>query len=179
MIFNFLVLSDEVDNFRREIIIDSESTFHDLYKVLVKSLDYNEEEISSFFMCGDDWRRKQEITLVEMDTDSDIDIYVMDETPLIDFIEEEGQKMVFVFDYLNDRALYIKLSEIVTGKSLKKAQCAVSVGEAPPQYMDVDDVPLINTVSDMDETFFGDEGYNLDELDESGFESLDNLESLQ
>jgi len=32
---------------------------------------------------------------------------------------------MFVFDYMNDRALYIELSEIITGKTLKNpyVQC--------------------------------------------------------
>lgn len=180
MIYNFLILSDEVDNFRREIRIDADGTFYDLFKVLTKSVDYNNEEMASFFMCSDDWRKKQEITLVEMDTDSDVDVFVMDETPLMDFIEDEGQKVMFVFDYVNDRALYIKLFEITTGKSLKKAQCTVSIGDAPQQYMDIADSVVINTVSDMDETFYGDETYNLDELDESGFDGLDSsIEELE
>lgn len=178
MIYNFLILSDEVENFRREIRIDSESTFYDLFKALVNSINYNEEEMSSFFMCSDEWRRKEEITLVEMDTDYDVDIYVMDETPLMDFIEDEGQKLIFVFDYVNDRALYIKLSEIIIGKTLKKAQCTVSLGDAPSQYMDIDEVSPVVTVSDMDETFYGDESFNLDELDQDGFEDLDSIEDF-
>ncbi len=32
MVFRFLILSDEVDDFKREIKIDSEATFQDLYK---------------------------------------------------------------------------------------------------------------------------------------------------
>lgn len=102
----------------------------------------------------------------------------MDETPLIDFLEDEGQKMIFMFDYVNDRALYIKLTEIIIGKTLKKAQCTVSLGDAPSQYMDIDEVSPVVTVSDMDETFYGDESFNLDELDQDGFEDLDSIEDF-
>lgn len=179
MIYKFLILSDEVDDFRREIKIDADSTFYDLFKAITDSTGYSDKEMSSFFMCNDEWRKKQEITLFEMDSDSDVDIYVMDETPLIDFLEEEKQKLMLVFDYINDRAFYIKLAEIITGKSLKKAQCTLSTGEAPSQFIDIDDVAPVAVASDMDETFYGDEGFNLDELDESGFEGLDEMNDVE
>ena len=35
MVFRFLILSDEVDDFKREIKIDSEATFLDLYLSLI------------------------------------------------------------------------------------------------------------------------------------------------
>ena len=38
MIYKFRLLSDEVDNFRRDIEIDSEATFLELEKVLSKLL---------------------------------------------------------------------------------------------------------------------------------------------
>lgn len=178
MIFNFLILSDEVDDFRREIKIDSDSTFYDLYKALIDSIGFNDKEMSSFFMCNNEWSKKQEITLVEMDSDSDVDIYVMKETPLIDFIEEEMQKLMFVFDYVNDRALFIKLTEIITGKSLNKPQCTVSIGNPPEQYLEIEEIITTMSNSDMDATFFGDESYNIDELDEDGFDGLEGLDNL-
>ncbi len=178
MIYKFLILSDEVENFRREINIDADSTFYELYRAIIDSTNYDDKEMSSFFLCNDEWRKKQEITLVEMDTDSDVDIYVMDETPLMDFIEEEKQKLMFVFDYVNDRALYIKLAEIITGKSIKKPEVIVSEGEAPKQFIDIDEAAPVTTTSELDATFYGDEGFNLDELDESGFEGLDDLEEI-
>ena len=176
MIYNFLILSDEVDNFRREINIDADGTFYDLFKAITSSTGYNDKEMASFFLCDDEWRKKQEITLVEMDTDSDVDIFVMDETPLLDFLEEEKQKLMFVFDYVNDRSLFIKLAEIITGKSLKKPQVVLSEGEAPSQFIDLDETSTTVASSDLDATFYGDEDFNIDELDESGFEGLNDIE---
>ena len=51
-----------------------------------------------------------------MDTDSDEDSFTMDECVLSDFLEDEKQKLMFVFEYLTERALYIELSEIIPGK---------------------------------------------------------------
>lgn len=176
MIFRFLIVSDEVENFRREIKIDSDDTFHDLFKAIVKSVNYREDEMASFFICEHNWRRKEEITLVEMDTESDEDSYTMEEAVLSDFLEDEKEKLMFVFDYVNDRALYIELSEIIPEKSSRKAVCSISTGEAPPQSITIeDDLPADTVGNDFGDTFFGDEDFNIDELDSDGFESHDDI----
>lgn len=176
MIYRFLILSDEVENFKREIKIDADDNFHDLYKAIIQCTGYSDKEMASFFLCSDNWRRKEEITLVEMDTDSDEDPHIMEDTVLSDFLEDEKQKLVFVFDYVNDRALYLELSEIIPEKTLSIPQCTLSIGQAPAQYMDIEDVVAVTaSISDMDETFYGDEGYNMDELDREGYDGLDDM----
>lgn len=112
-----------------------------------------------------------------MDTESDEDSYIMEDCVLNDFLEDEKQKLMFVFDYLNERALYIELSEIITGKNLKNPQCTLSTGEAPDQFKDLEDIKAGTDVSDLGETFYGDESFNMDELDREGFDGLDDLPS--
>ena len=176
MIFRFAILSDEVENFKREIKIDADNTFLDLFKAIVNCTGFNENEMASFFLCDDNWRKEQEITLVEMDTYSDEDPYTMAECVLNDYLEDEKQKLLFVFDYLTERALFIELSEIITGKSLKKPTCTLSVGEAPRQFLNFDEIANPSASLDVDESFFGDESFDLNELDKEGFDGLDDME---
>ena len=82
MIFRFLLLSDEVDDFRREIQIDSDASFLELHHAISESVNYKEDDMTSFFICSDDWEKEQEITLVEMDTSSEEDSYTMEATRL-------------------------------------------------------------------------------------------------
>ena len=175
MIFKFLILSDEVDNFRREINIDADATFLDFYRAILDCTGFSNREMASFFLCDDKWRKKQEITLIEMDTYSDEDAFTMEECVLSDHLEDEKQKLMFVFDYLTERALYIELSEIIPGKNLKAAVCTLSVGEPPVQTMKVEEVKSESIVLDTGETFFGDENFDLDELDVDGFDGLDDV----
>lgn len=175
MIFKFLILSDEVGHFKREIKIDADATFLDFYGAILDCTGFSDKEMASFFICDDKWRKKQEITLVEMDTYSDEDAFTMEECVLNDHLEDEKQKLMFVFDYLTERALYIELSEIIPGKNLKSPVCTLSVGEAPLQTMDVEEVKSESTTLDVGETFFGDENFDLDELDSEGFEGLEDV----
>jgi len=177
MIFKFLILSDEMEDFRREITIDADATFLDLYKVIVSSTGFSDKEMSSFFLCDDKWRKEKEITLVEMDTYSDEDSFVMEECILSDFLEDEKQKMMYVFDYMTERALYIELSEIITGKNQKKPLCTLAVGEAPKQVLTAEEIKAETGSIDIGETFYGDESFDMEELDKEGFEGLDALNS--
>ena len=58
MVYKFRILSDEVDAFVREIAIDSEATFLDLHKAILESVDYTPDQMSSFFLCNDDWEKE-------------------------------------------------------------------------------------------------------------------------
>jgi len=173
MIFKFLILSDEVENFKREIKIDADSTFLDLYKTILQCTGFNDKEMASFFLCTSKWDKQQEITLVEMETSSDEDSLIMEDCVLSEYLEDEKQKMMFVFDYLTERALYIELSEIIVSETLKTPVCTISEGKAPQQTIDFEEVIATTTSLDMGETFFGDESFDMDELDREGFDGFD------
>jgi len=175
MIFRFIILSDEVENFRREIKIDADNTFYDLYKAIIESVGYSDKEFASFFICDKGWRKEKEITLVEMDTSYEEDSYIMDECVLSDYLEDEKQKLMLSYDFLNERSFYMELSEITTGKDLKKPVCIVSEGEAPEQIKVELDTKTELLLTDLDESFYGDESFDLDELDREGFDGLDDV----
>ena len=129
MIYRFTLISDEVDDFIREIKIDSEATFFDLHEAILKAAGYKDDQMTSFFICDDDWEKDQEITLEDMGSSSEEDSYIMRETRLSDLVEDEKQKLLYVFDPLAERVFFIELSEIITGKDLDKAVCSRKAGE--------------------------------------------------
>ena len=66
MIYRFTIISDEVDDFVREIQIDPEATFYDFHEAILKSAGYTNDQMTSFFICDDDWEKEKEITLEEI-----------------------------------------------------------------------------------------------------------------
>lgn len=82
----------------------------------------------------------------------------------------EKQKLIYIFDYLSERMFFIELSEIITGKSLKEAVCTKKEGKAPKQIMDFDEMVETKTSLDLDETFYGDEAFDLEDFDPEGFD---------
>jgi hypothetical protein len=171
MVFKFTILSDEADHFVRVISIDSEATFLELHHAILDSMKYQKDLLTTFFLCADGWEKEQEVTLIEMDTGSEYDNLVMEDTKLEDLISDEKQKLIYVFDLLTERAFYMELSEIVPGISMDKPECILSKGEAPAQT--ISDEELIAGVNvNIDENFYGDEDFDLSELDDEGFDNV-------
>lgn len=177
MIYKFRIVSDEVDNFKRIIAIDSDDTFESLRNAILDSVGYTKDQMDSFFICDDDWSKRQEITLTDMGSDSDEDIWIMGETRLSELIEDEGQKLLYVFDYMTDRAFFMEMRESIPGKDLKDPVCEKKEGKAAPQFIDIDEMnskaAAAVAATDLDEDFYGDEGFNEDEL-----ENLEDLDEL-
>lgn len=179
MIFTFRIVSDEVDNFKREIKIDGTATFLDLKNAICDCVGYDKGQMSSFFLCDRNWDKEKEITYEDMGSDADQDVWLMDESVLSDFIDDEGQRLLYVFDYITDRAFFIEMTEIVTGRSLKDPVCSLSLGHAPQETVDLDEFDAkidakqaAVTATDLDEDFYGDQDYNADEFDAEGFDEM-------
>ena len=175
MIYRITLLNDEVDNFKRVFECDSDATFLDFHKAILKTCKYKDDQLTLFTLCENGWEKAQEVTLEEMDTESDEDSYVMAETRLSDLIEDEKQHLLYTYDPLADRCFFIELSEIITGKSLKQAKVTRKLGDAPQQAIDFDELFARNPITDIsvnideDDDMFGD---GIDD-EEIGLEGLD------
>lgn len=165
MIYRFIVISDEVDDFMREIQIDSDATFFELHKAILDSCEYEDKELTSFTICENGWEKGQEVTREEMDVDSSVDSYVMDNTRLSELLEDEKQHLLFTFDPVANRAFFMELAQIITKKTLKEPKVTRSLGKAPEQSIDFDELlkndPII-TSSDDDDLY----GSDIDESEE-------------
>ncbi len=172
MVYRFTIISDEVDDFVREIKIDSDATFFDFHEAILEAAGYKNDQMTSFFVCDEDWEKEKEITLEDMGGSSEEDNYVMRETPLSELLEDEKQKLIYVFDPLAERVFFIELSEIITGKNLDHAVCSRKKGAAPQQVLDFDELMAKNNNDslDMDENFYGDQDFDMEDFDPEGFD---------
>ena len=173
MIYRFTIISDEVD----EIQIDPEATFFDFHEAILKAAGYTNDQMTSFFICDDDWEKEKEITLEEMDNNPEMDSWIMKETRLNELIEDEKQKLLYVFDYMTERCFFIELSEIITGKEIKGAKCTKKSGEAPKQTVDFEEMAAAGGSLDLDENFYGDQDFDMEDFDAEGFDVNDGASS--
>ena len=171
MVYRFTLISDETDDFVREIKIDSEATFFEFHQAILDAAGYTDDQMTSFFICDEGWEKEQEITLEDMGTSSDEDSYIMRETVLSELVEDEKQRLIYVFDPLTERVFFIELSEIEYGKDIEKAVCTRKEGEAPKQTVDFDEMLAASgTNLDLGENFYGDEDFDLEDFDPEGFD---------
>jgi hypothetical protein len=171
MVYKFTLLSDEADNFVRVISIDSEASFLDLHNAILDAVKFEKNLLTTFFVCSDDWEKGQEVTLMEMESSSEYDNLVMEDTKLEDLLADEKQKLLFVFDLMSERSFFMELTEIVPGIRMSKPECVLSKGIPPVQSTSEEDF-IAGSKLNIDENFYGDEDFNLDELDEEGFGDL-------
>ena len=170
MIYRFTIISDEADDFVREIQIDPEATFFDFHKAILECTGYTDDQMTSFFICDDDWEKDKEVTLKEMDDNPEMDSWVMKDTVVSELVEDEKQKLLYVFDYMTERCFFIELSEIITGKDIKGAKCTKKSGEAPKQTVDFEEMASTGNSLDLDESFYGDQDFDMEDFDQEGFD---------
>ena len=175
MIYKITFSCEEGDpKFRRVFEADSEATFLDLHKAILESVHYSDDQMTSFFMCNDEWEKGQEVTLIPMDSNFEYDNMVMNETHLNDLIEEQGQRLIYVFDPMFERYFFGSLKEIKPG-TMTGVECVESKGKAPKQLKSEDPLAGVGAGKGNDDFMFDDEfkdEYDLGDIDMEGFQDL-------
>ncbi len=134
MICVFEVLSPEVPDFKRLIHIRSDQTFEDLHQIVQNASNFDTSQLASFFVADEHWRKRIEIGSFNLGEHSNQQLN-MRNTKLNDYISESGQKLVYVFDFFNDRFFYLELKEMLMKTDLKEPFVAYEKGNAPSQVM--------------------------------------------
>lgn len=185
MLYKIKFISEEVDGFFRELNIDSDATFLDLSNAILEACGYPDDQMTSFYVCNEEWERGQQVTREDMSDPEreDEDLYLMDKTPLTEFIDDKGQRFEYVFDPFAERSFYLQVKDVIPGGHLDAPEVVRAHGDAPAQLEQFDDVPVVapaagagkgdDVMADDDELFYGDSGFNSDEFDPEGFEFSD------
>ena len=153
----------------REIKIDASDTFLAFHQAIQKSCGYDNDDITYFTICEDGWEKIQDITLEDFSTSSDQDSYVMHNTELTEFLEDEKQHLLYTFDPLADRKFFIELSEISKG-NLDEPIVTRSQGEPPVQHLDFDELMNRNPVLPADDDTFVDDDMTDDSFSDEDIE---------
>ena len=130
MVLKFVMLSDEDESFIREFEFLDSHTLLDFHYAIQDELEFDRSQLASFFMTSDNWEKEEEFTLFDMGANS----ATMDETLIDDVIIRKNQKLLYVFDYFNDRALFIEYTgEDEEDEDTEYPVCTGGKGEAPKQ----------------------------------------------
>ena len=157
MVCVFEISSIENPEFKRLIQIGSGDTFEDLHRIIQNTSNFDQSQLASFFLADDNWKKQIEISLLDSDK-SNRRVISMRKTKLDVYISEIGQKLVYVFDFFNERYFYVELKEKLMKTDLKEPFVAYEKGNAPSQFL-INDLenPEVETI-DRDESYksFGD-----------------------
>jgi hypothetical protein len=134
MICVFEISSSEAPDFKRLIQISPENTFEDLHLVIQDASNFDHSQLASFFITDDHWRKQIEISSLDLGAKENV-ILSMRKTKLNEHMFRAGQKLVYVFDFFNDRFFYLELKDILMKTDLKEPFVAYEKGNAPAQFL--------------------------------------------
>lgn len=173
MVYKFRIISDEVDNFYRDIEILGSQTFYQFHKLMQDDLGWDSQQMASFFVSNIQWEKIREITLYEMDMDGETDAVVMDVAAIDEFVKEEKQRLLYVFDIFNERLFFIELIGIFPiNKELKYPVISDKLGDGPEQSSNLDVVnpysgrSIESDVRDLFEDYKEDDDIRLENIDD-------------
>ena len=161
MLLQFRMLSDEDDNFLRDYLLPPSMTLADLHAFISDDLKYEKENMASFFLSDKDWNRLAEYTYMDMgmeDNDPNTP-KPMTNLTLAEAILGNYNRLIYQFDVMGDRALYLELIDAQRDKD-GDPQVMLANGEAPDQF-DPEASPTNRSI--FDEIMSDFEGFECDE----------------
>lgn len=134
MVFLFKMTSIEKPEFNLQIQLDGEHTFSDFHLCIQQACRFSPDQLASFFLF-DNNRRQIEITQLNMGFYLSPS-YIMSKTTIGELLHSEQQRLLYVFDFFQDRSLYIELIQISMGKNLLEPSVTSVQGDAPVQTLE-------------------------------------------
>lgn len=151
----FRVLSDENDDFIRDYEVPYKMTLLEFHNFISADLGFNNANVASFFTSDREWNRLSEYTSVDMGLGGD-EIKTMDDIPLSVVVQNSNDRLIYEFDMLGGRALYLEL--ICTAKKEKVNPSVVfSQGEPPAMFDPLDTAAGSTILEDMAKYLYGDD----------------------
>lgn len=168
MVYHFIIISGEVEDFSREIAIDENASFLTFHNAIQDSVQYDKSQMASFFEVDDDFNKIGEITLLDMGDMSDMQPRLMEEIKLNEVFTDVKEKMIYEFDFFNGRGFYIQLQTIID-KTIDIPVLLKSEGNPPEQLALADE--NFDELEDLSEPDPYAEDY--DDMEEISFEDMD------
>jgi len=194
--YKFKVTFDDVEDFERNIEILSSDNFESFHQILYDSIGLSGHELAAFSICDSKWNKKQEITLIDMQDDSETEApdydeeeefstssnlpkFIMKDAILKDFITDPHQHIMYEYDFINPKVFYIELLKAFPAKeNAIYPRCTLSEGvlPKPDEYAaqaNLEDDILNDFMDELDEEDLDD--FADDQIWEEGHEDFDSF----
>tara|TARA_B100000809_G_C15137054_1_gene531097 strand:- start:3476 stop:3997 length:522 start_codon:yes stop_codon:yes gene_type:complete len=129
MIYKIRVVLDVREDVIRTIAIDSSSTLEDLHNIISNVFGFNGQQMASFYRTDDDWNQGEEIPLMNMDESPDA--LSMSTTTIEQNIEDAGEKLIYVYDFLEMWTFFVELIEVSETSEDKLPKLILTIGDVP------------------------------------------------
>ena len=161
MVFKIRVVLDVKEDIIRTIAIEGSKTLEELHKTISNVFGFNGQQMASFYRTDDDWSQGEEIPLMNMDDAPDA--LSMATTTIEQNIEDVGEKLIYIYDFLEMWTFFVELVEVNTIVEGDLPKLILSIGEVPEKAPEKEFKADINE-DEEDSNEFG-EFENLDDID--------------
>lgn len=178
MTLRLTLISTEIEDFVLEFKIDADASFGDLHRLILRHCGYEEVKGQRFFICDENWKPFQRILLGdEENVNIDEDVYLMDDTDLGEFLEDEGQRVTYRFDPEDRRMFLLELTATTFSDPVPPEGILTRRhGKAPLQFIQ-DETSQASAsayvTEELTEEFYGEDGFEEEDLDMEGFGILE------
>ena len=168
MIYKIRVVLDVKEDVIRTIAIDSKSTLEELHNTITNVFGFSGQQMASFYRTDEDWNQGEEIPLINMDDSPGA--LSMATTSIEQNIEDEGEKLIYVYDFLEMWTFFVEIVEVSESSEDKLPKLVLTIGEvpekAPEKEFTAEKEPGSEDPYGLDDEFdnFG-EHQSLDDLD--------------
>ncbi|WP_407266746.1 IS1096 element passenger TnpR family protein [Tenacibaculum maritimum] len=156
------VILDTKEDVIRTFLINENVSLEKLHFAIINSFGFNGQEMASFYRADSEWNQGEEIPLFNM-AEAGEGVSMATET-LSNALLKEGDKLIYVYDFLAMWTFYVEVIEI-SEAFIEGAKTVLSVGKVPVK------VPEKEFKADELEKDFEDELGGFDT-----FESLDDFD---
>ena len=148
--YKIRIILDTKEDVIRTVLVDDKLNLEDLHATIAKSFGFGGQEMASFYRTDDEWNQGEEIPLFNMAEAGEgisMQTCILNKT-----LPEEGNKLIYVYDFLNMWTFYVEVIEISADKKDDLPQIILTVGEIP------NEAPEKEFVADKLDDGFGDDG---------------------
>ena len=181
------VVPDVEQDIFRDIEIGENQNFEAFYNFIIQTFGFRGDQLASFYLSNEEWDKGHEIALMDMGGPSPDGLPTEMRSAIIgDIIQNSGQKLILVYDFLKMWCFYIEvLSVEEKNEMLGVPEVVMSFGEAPDE--DAKEMPDLMEGIDLgggDSASSGEADYDdilkefddIDNLESEGFENIDDLD---
>ena len=162
--YKIRIILDTKEDVIRTLLVDNTINLGDLHLTIAKSFGFKGQEMASFYRIDEEWNQGEEIPLFNMAEAGEgisMQTCVLNTT-----LPEEGNKLIYVYDFLNMWTFYVEVIEVSSEEKEGLPLIILTVGEipaeAPEKEFVADKLDGEEDIDDLDDEFghFDDFDYN-------------------
>jgi hypothetical protein len=172
--YRFRILSEENEDFLLDIEVKATQTFLDFHHAIKQHCNITTNELASFYLCDDKWRKKTEIMLIDMseepaEGEQPKPVLLMENALMNQVINNPHQKFLYVYDFLKMHTFYLEMMKICTSDpavqypALIKKEGEINLNKPSGLLGFIEEEEVI--IPDETETFFIDDD-QVDDVDD-------------